>query len=579
MTQETALAVLKTGRNVFLTGEPGSGKTHTVNAYVEWLEDHNIAPAVTASTGIAATHIGGMTIHSWSGIGIQQSLTASELKQLAEKEPLKRRMLRARVLIIDEISMLDGRTLTTVDRACRAVREEDKPFGGLQVVFVGDFFQLPPVWRPDDAPQQTLVKTDEGPMFAFRSPAWEAADPAVCYLSEQHRQHDERFCSFLSCIRRGRMNEDGRALLRSCLGSPPDHDQHTRLFSHNADVDRVNNERLNRLAGNESAFQMTSKGPERYAIRLKKTCLSPECLLLKKGARVMFTKNQPECGFVNGTLGDVIGFDDEDGAPVVETTDGRRIIVDSVEWAMTDGSRTLAKITQLPLRLAWAITVHKSQGMTLDSAVVDLSRAFEYGQGYVALSRVRSCDGLRLLGWNERALLVHPDVLATDDQFKHQSAAARREAEQRASNEQEERERAFIKACGGTIETDGKKHRIAYPFIDMSEGRRPRKKRPKGPSTYAQTLALFLEGKSLAEIVAARGFTVNTIVSHLEKLSVEDKITKGDLARLIPASLADDAPALLAAFRSNGDGRLTPVFEQFNGAYSYDDLKIVRMLM
>jgi ATP-dependent DNA helicase PIF1 len=579
MTQKTALAILKTGRNAFLTGEPGSGKTHTVNRYVAWLEEHRIVPAVTASTGIAATHVGGMTIHSWSGIGIRQSLTTSELKQLAEKDTLMRRMLRASVLIIDEISMLDGRTLATVDAACRAVRQQDKPFGGLQTVFVGDFFQLPPVWRLNTSPQQTLMGSPDGPMFAFRSSAWQAADPAVCYLSEQHRQEDARFRALLSGVRRGQVDEDGRALLGQCRVSSPDDAVHTRLYSHNADVDRVNNERLKRLSGEPRAFQMRAKGPERYVLQLKKSCLSPEELVLKTGARVMFTKNQPECGFVNGTLGEVAGFDDEDGAPVVKTTDGRRIFANPAEWAMTDGSRTLAKIMQFPLRLAWAITVHKSQGMTLDAAVVDLSRAFEYGQGYVALSRVRSSQGLCLLGWNERALLVHPDILAVDDRFKRQSADARSETERRASGEQEEREKAFITACGGSVRSKGKKHRFANPFIDASDVRRPRAKRPKGPSTRAQTLALFREGKSLAEIAAARGFTVNTIVSHLQKLSMDDAVTKEELARLVPAPLADAAPAILDAFRSFGDGCLTPVFETFGGAYSYDDLKIVRLLM
>ncbi len=586
MTQETALAILKTGKNVFLTGEPGSGKTHTVNQYVEWLESHHISPAVTASTGIAATHIGGMTIHAWSGIGIRTFLTESELQQLADTEKLRKRMVRTSVLIIDEISMLDGRTLTAVEAVCRAVRRDERAFGGLQVVFVGDFFQLPPVWRSDPTSQQTLVGSPEGPQFAFRSDAWRNADPTVCYLSEQHRQEDAAFLSLLGCVRRGEMTEDAEALLQACHASSPGDAIHTRLFSHNADVDRVNNEHLLRLPGETKTFDMNSKGPERYVLSLKKSCLSPERLLLKIGARVMFTKNLPELGFVNGTLGEVTGFDSEDGAPIIKTTDGVEIRATPTEWAMMDGSRTLAKLAQLPLRLAWAITVHKSQGMTLDAAVVDLSRAFEYGQGYVALSRVRSSTGLHLLGWNERALQVHPDILASDDGFKRQSATAREEAEGRSAELQTELEKEFILSSGGKLEKEKKKRVADRPFVTATIDRvaRAREKmarimQPKGPSTYEQTLALFQEGKSLAEIAEARSFSPSTIMAHLEKLAMDDAISKEELARLIPPSLAEAAPAILEAFRSAGDGRLTPIFEKFAGAYSYEDLKLVRLLV
>ena len=147
MTQKEALSILKTGANVFLTGEPGSGKTHTINEYVAYLRERGIEPAVTASTGIAATHIGGMTIHSWSGIGIKTSLDAYELDKLGSSEYLAKRIGRAKILIIDEVSMLSAGTLSMVDAVCREVRRNPEPFGGLQVIFVGDFFQLPPIVR------------------------------------------------------------------------------------------------------------------------------------------------------------------------------------------------------------------------------------------------------------------------------------------------------------------------------------------------------------------------------------------------------------------------------------------------
>jgi DNA replication protein DnaC len=153
MTQEQALSILKTGANVFLTGEPGSGKTHTVNAYVEWLRDRGIEPAITASTGIAATHVGGMTIHAWSGIGVLRDLTDYELDRIANTERVARRVKNAKILIIDEISMLSAHTLSMVERVCRAIRMNERVFGGLQVVLVGDFFQLPPIVRDEVRPQ------------------------------------------------------------------------------------------------------------------------------------------------------------------------------------------------------------------------------------------------------------------------------------------------------------------------------------------------------------------------------------------------------------------------------------------
>ena len=208
MTQSRALEILKTGANVFLTGEPGSGKTHTVNAYVAWLRARGLEPAVTASTGIAATHIGGMTIHAWSGIGIKEDLTERDLDQIAQTERVVRRVGKARVLIIDEVSMLAARTLSMVDAACRAVRRSTAPFGGLQVVLVGDFFQLPPVvkrvYHQDQSYEEPTISMtldgmqaaaapEEPGWFAYRSRAWAAASPIVCYLHEQHRQEDADF--------------------------------------------------------------------------------------------------------------------------------------------------------------------------------------------------------------------------------------------------------------------------------------------------------------------------------------------------------------------------------------------------
>jgi len=453
MKQETALKILQTGANVFLTGEPGSGKTHTVNAYVKWLRERSIEPAITASTGIAATHIHGMTIHSWSGIGIKQDLTAYDLDKIAQNERVVRRVRDAKILIIDEVSMLSAKTLAMAEAVCREIRQRQAPFGGLQVVLVGDFFQLPPVVRREEQNDEPQISFETGEVedlsnFAFSSRVWKELNPIVCYLSEQHRQEDAAFLDLLSGIRRGTFTPAHRTLLDT-RRAPDGRAGTTQLYSHNADVDRINDVEIRKIAGDMRTFAMTSQGKDTLVTALKRGCLSPEVLSLKIGARVMFTKNDVEHKYVNGTLGTVTGFVKESSYPIVKISSGRSVIAEPEEWHIEDGGKVLARITQIPLRLAWAITVHKSQGMSLDAAHMDLSQAFEYGQGYVALSRVRTLAGLSLSGLNERALEVHPEVAARDRDFKLQSAAARKAFEVMGKKEYAELVRNFILACGG----------------------------------------------------------------------------------------------------------------------------------
>jgi len=420
MIQSQALAILKTGANVFLTGEPGSGKTHTINEYAAYLRGRGIEPAITASTGIAATHIGGMTIHSWSGIGIKTQLTNRDLNKIASNRYIVKRVRRSQVLIIEEVSMLLPETLSMIDAVCRKIKESPEPFGGMQVIFAGDFFQLPPVVKTkmENSRQTALLEVPSG-HFAYDSPAWAETNPIICYLTEQYRQDDSDFLALLSAIRHNAFGNDHlrqiktrKILCYSALSNVP------KLFSHNVDVDRLNYEILAKLSGEAKAFTMFSQGPDALVITLKKGCLSPKVLSLKADAAVMFTKNNPKKGFVNGTLGTVEGFHKIRGYPIVKIRSGRRIEVEPMDWTVEENGKIRAQITQLPLRLAWAMTVHKSQGMNLDSAVMDLSDVFEFGQGYVALSRVRRLSGLYMLGWNERAFRVHPEILAKDKVFR-----------------------------------------------------------------------------------------------------------------------------------------------------------------
>ncbi len=410
MNQELALAILDARHSVFLTGPAGSGKTHVLNTFVKDARKDGKSVAVTASTGLAATHLGGATIHSWAGIGIADELHPRHITDMSKTR--MDQIGNTDILIIDEVSMLHDFRLDMVDEVCRAVRGEDAPFGGLQVVLSGDFYQLPPVNRSDSR---------EGG-FVIDSQAWSDMDPVVCYLSDQYRQDgDDQLLEILTAMRDNDIRRrHAVALLEKKTVRTPFDAPVTELYTRNIDVDKVNQDKLNAMPGEVHEYEMTSTGRKGAIESLKKSCLAPEILQLKKGAFVMFVKNSPEKKYVNGTLGEVVAFDDE-GFPVVQTKDGKEIEVRPDMWEMRDGEKKVAGLTQLPLRLAWAITVHKSQGMTLDAAHIDLSTAFVPGMGYVALSRVRNLDNLTLGGLNRMALMIHEKAYDIDADLRSKS--------------------------------------------------------------------------------------------------------------------------------------------------------------
>ncbi|HFC10977.1 MAG TPA: AAA family ATPase [Candidatus Kaiserbacteria bacterium] len=563
MTQQQALDILKTGANVFLTGEPGSGKTYTVNKYVVWLREHGVEPAITASTGIAATHVRGMTIHSWSGIGVKQWLSEEDLDAIAQKEHVARRIKKTSVLIIDEISMLSSDTLAMVDAVCREVRHDAHVFGGIQVVLVGDFFQLPPITRSSWQNHQTqdLLFDNENneSVFAFSGDVWKRLNPLVCYLTEQHRQEDKAFEDILSAMRSGSVTSKHEALLEKRNVKPEGGTP--VLFPHNKNVDRVNENELSKIEGTTRHFAMERVGPDVLTNALVRGCLSPETLSLKEGARVMFTKNNPFAGFVNGTLGTVVGF--ENGQPTVETYNNGTITVDQMEWAIEENGKVRAKIIQLPLRLAWAITVHKSQGMSLDAAHIDLSHAFEYGQGYVALSRVRSLNGLTISGFNKRALEVHPEVLEKDEVFREQSGMAIGTFAEMPEKELSGLHARFLKAVGGSVKV-------------LSEDEQHNAKTAREDPTKA-TLVLLREGKSIEEIAKARDRKPGTIITHLDKLRESGHISFSDVSHLA-RDIDTDIDTAFGAFKTLGTEKLSPVFSKLGGRVSYDTLHLARVL-
>lgn len=550
MQQSDALTILKMGHSVFLTGEAGTGKTHVLREYISYLKKHDITPAVTASTGIAATHIGGRTIHSWSGLGIKDAIGVDDLERMEQKKHLWDRYQETDVLIIDEVSMLSAEFISMLDRVARHMRRNEEPFGGMQVVLSGDFFQLPPV-----------VKNGSEICYAFESYSWQECNPVVCYLTQQYRHGDEQFLSLLSAIRNREVDDDVRDILkRRSEALPDDHEHLTRLFTHNVDVDDVNEKQLDALDGHASHYDVETSGRKRYVESLMRGCLAPEKLRLKEGAEVMFIKNDPAGKYVNGTRGTVVSTDGM--APTVMTRDGRKITATPESWRRENDGKKLAEIKQVPLRLAWAITVHKSQGMTLDEAAIDLSKSFVPGQGYVALSRVRSLDGLYLHGFNRTALSIEGKVADADDFFQKKSEVARKRLEKLSKEEKDQRYDAFIMQCGGSVEE-----------IDIEEESSTTTRTP----SHEKTHQLLKGGLTPDEIANERDLANSTIIGHIEKIADEGLSFDRDIFAPNDENLID---ALNEAVDEHTFEKLSPIKHYLNDSghdVSYDELRLIRV--
>ena len=554
------------GYNVYLTGSAGTGKTYLIKEYIEYLRLREVAVAVTASTGIAATHIGGQTIHSWSGIGIKDQVGKAELDRIKRNKPTVRRLRDAKVLIIDEISMLSGKVLTGISDILKYFKNNPAPFGGVQVILSGDFFQLPPVSR------EQLPNREK---FAFMASIWVESQLKVCYLTEQFRQKESLLSDLLSSIRSQDIHQDIVDLLQEKVNENDD-SECIKLYTHNADVDAMNAKKLAENANPKCNFEAKTEGLGALVESLKQSVLATPELALKKDALVMFVRNNPERGYFNGTIGVVEYFEKEEGYPVVKTHDGRTIIAKPEEWTITDEKENvLASYKQVPLRLAWAITVHKSQGMTLDEAEIDLSRTFEPGQGYVALSRLRNWHGLHLLGFNKVALAVDGLAFKADVRFAELSEENEDwlfgfEKEQMAIANLD-----FIDRCDGTND----------PEVIEKNQRRNRKKTP-GPkiNTFDKTKELLLAGNTLEEVAFKRELTQGTIISHLQRIHKDhpdfdispyapDNKTLEKVKKISDQLIKQGDPEF---FDSSGQLKLSVIHKALNGQLDYETIRLSR---
>lgn len=497
MEQNLALDLLKSGRNIMLTGMAGAGKTYTLNKYIEYLRKRRIKYAVTASTGIAASHLNGMTIHSWSGIGVKDSLSNTDLQSIKSK---KFKLADTEVLIIDEISMLHSRQLEMVDEVLKYCRESSEPFGGIQVIVCGDFFQLPPVEKHKDSGSAK---------FCFMSPSWVDAKFNICYLTTQYRQQGDVLSDILNQIRDNTVTQESIDMLLATKSNNLS-EALTRLYTHNINVDAINEKHLNQLTTKEYSFKAEFEGNSFLCDLLMRQSRIPEIFRFKVGSLVMFTKNNDELGYCNGTSGEIVSVieDDELGfLPVVLVKSGDKIVAMPETWSIGEDGEAAASIVQLPLRFAWAITVHKSQGMTLDAAEIDLSNVFEQGQGYVALSRLRTLSGMRILGMNDLATHISTLVRKVDKRFRELSESLEGEFNDYNFSSDHKAFYAKVKANNGIIVGRSKYN---GPRISTSS---------KGKAAAKKNSDLVIEAikakQSLETITRNGQISYSTIVKHL----------------------------------------------------------------
>lgn len=494
------------GESVLLTGPAGAGKTYVLNQFIKFAKHEGKHVSITATTGLAATHLGGTTIHAWAGIGVNDYVPNGFAEHIAKG---RREIIeKTDVLVIDEISMLHDFRLDMVDEVCRLVRKEpDLPFGGIQIIMSGDFFQLPPINRGDSRAGSFVVNSD----------VWQELDPVICYLEEQHRQDDEKLIGILNAIRAGDVRRHhAETLLARTEVFPDDLEQLTELHTVNIDVDSMNEAKLRELDEDEISYEQSSTGSENYVETLQRSVLAPKVLKLKHGALVMAVKNSAERKYVNGSIGRVVGYEPHTEYPIVEFQNGKEVTMSPDTWELRDGDKKRASISQIPLRLAWAITVHKSQGMTLDAARIDLRKAFVEGMGYVALSRVKNVENLYLTGINQMALRVSPEAQLIDVHLRDKASQATK------------RFAPLLKKAEKRAKAPAPKPKAASGWAEKIEKMRetyPNAYKPWLDEQDAELKQLFQQGKSLKQLSTHLGRHEGSIKMRLQKHFGEDVIS------------------------------------------------------
>jgi len=395
--QRYVLECVKQGKNVFFTGGAGTGKSFLIQKIIGVLPPDQTY--VTASTGVAAYQIGGTTLHSFAGIG-SGSGVISKCIELAKRPNVAKQWRKCKHLIIDEVSMVDGNFFKRLEHVARTIRNNDKPFGGIQLILTGDFLQLPPV-----------AKNDDERRFAFETSAWQRCVQINIELTRVQRQSDQLFVGILNRLRMGRCTEEDSETLKGTKSNAVGEEiVPTKLCTHTEDVNMINKRELDKCPGDEKRFVAIDS--DASLSKFIDNHIPVESVVkLRTGAQVMLLKNlNISTGLVNGARGRVESFT-SDGNPIVVFLSGIRQEIKYDKWVVKGGGGVTLSRTQIPLRLAWAFSIHKSQGMTLDCVEVSLSRVFECGQAYVALSRAKCLRSLRVLDFKSNCVRADDKVI------------------------------------------------------------------------------------------------------------------------------------------------------------------------
>lgn len=403
MNANEILNKIENNKNIFITGQAGVGKTYILKNIVEELRDNDEEVALLSSTGVSAMQLGGITGHSFFGSGIAQDM--SSFKSIIDAKiwgfTCKKTIRNTSVIVIDEISMISGKLFTLWDNLTRHACNNNLPFGGKKVIISGDFLQLPPVNK-----DSTIID------WPFNSLTWRELEIENIILTEVKRQNDIEFVTQLGKMRIGEMDQEAIEYFNKLERVPEDGEDITKLVATNAEAKAINTDRLNKIPNESIIFTSEFSGDSKKYKQLLEDSGVDEEIELKVGAKVMTTINMKggEDGFefVNGTIGTIIEINPY-SIVIKKDSDGKEVLVGENVWEKLNiNGRVVASMKQLPIKLAWAITIHKSQGMTIDELDVDCRKVFTDGQLYVALSRVVSSDKLYLRGFDPNKVWVEP---------------------------------------------------------------------------------------------------------------------------------------------------------------------------